>query len=43
MKAHWTNEDFVDMARKPLEFAKEDVGLIYAGLARRAARTDEIK
>ena len=36
MKAHWTKDDFVAMARKPLEFAKDDVELIQAGLVRRA-------
>ena len=37
MKARWSNEDFRSMEHKPLEFAREDVELIYAGLTYRAA------
>jgi len=32
MKAHWSDQDYVEMRRKPLVFAQEDVDLIYAGL-----------
>jgi hypothetical protein len=39
MKRVWSPADFDDMALRPLEFAKEDVDLIYAGLAWRTART----
>lgn len=39
MKRVWSPADFDNMALRPLEFAKEDVDLIYAGLAWRTART----
>jgi hypothetical protein len=39
MKAHWNEEDFMDMAVKPLPFTDEDIDFIYRGLARRVART----
>src|ERR1039457_2402642 len=32
MKAHWNDNDYFEMRRKPLTFAPEDVDLIYAGL-----------
>jgi hypothetical protein len=32
MKAHWNDQDYFEMRRKPLVFAPEDVNLIYAGL-----------
>jgi len=32
MKAHWNDQDYFEMRRKPLVFAEEDVNLIYAGL-----------
>jgi hypothetical protein len=35
MKAYWTNDDYQQMAWKPLPFAQEDVDLIYRGLVRR--------
>jgi hypothetical protein len=36
MMAHWGQEEFSHMAWRPLEFADEDVDLIYRGLADRA-------
>jgi hypothetical protein len=36
MKAQWSQSDFCQMARKPLEFASEDVILIELGMAARA-------
>ena len=38
MKAHWKLEDFYEMCYKPLPFAREDVELIYAGLARTSGK-----
>ena len=38
MKAHWNEQDYFEMRRKPLVFAEEDVNLIYAGLKVRQAR-----
>ena len=38
MKAHWGAGDFSEMRRKHLEFADEDIDLIYRGLAARATR-----
>jgi hypothetical protein len=35
MKAHWTPADLSALAKKPLEFAPEDVKLIFEGLDRR--------
>jgi hypothetical protein len=35
MKAHWDEQDYFLMRRKPLEFAHEDIDLIYLGLAAR--------
>jgi hypothetical protein len=32
MKAHWNDRDYLEMRRKPLVFAEEDVNLIYAGM-----------
>jgi len=32
MKAHWNDQDYFQMQRKPLAFAQEDVDLIYVGL-----------
>jgi hypothetical protein len=32
MKAHWDQDDYEQMARKPLEFTEEDVDLVYRGL-----------
>jgi hypothetical protein len=32
MKAHWNYNDYLEMRRKPLPFAHEDVNLIYDGL-----------
>jgi hypothetical protein len=32
MKAHWNDNDYFEMRRKPLPFAQEDIDLIYAGL-----------
>jgi hypothetical protein len=32
MKAHWNDNDYFEMRRKPLPFAQEDVNLIYDGL-----------
>lgn len=32
MKARWNYNDYLEMRRKPLVFAQEDVNLIYAGL-----------
>jgi hypothetical protein len=37
MRAHWTAEDFGDMAYKPLEFTADDVNLIRRGLETRAS------
>lgn len=34
MKAHWTTEDIVQMARQPLPFEQKDVMLIHRGLER---------
>lgn len=36
MKAHWDEKDYFHMRSKPLEFAPEDVDLIYRGLSARA-------
>ena len=36
MKAHWDEDDFSEMAWKPLPFAPIDVALIHQGLLRRA-------
>jgi hypothetical protein len=36
MKAHWDVEEYTDLHWKPLEFAPEDIDLIYLGLASRA-------
>lgn len=36
MKAHWGLKEFEQMQGKPLEFADEDINLIYCGLAARA-------
>ena len=38
MKAHWDEDDFRYMDRQCMSFAKDDVELINAGLAARAAR-----
>ena len=38
MKAHWDASDVSAMRRQLLPFAPEDIGLIYRGLALRAAR-----
>ena len=38
MKAHWAEEDFLDMAWKPLTFTPEDVDLIQRGIDARASR-----
>ena len=38
MKARWDDNDYCEMRRKPLDFAQEDVDLIYAGLKARQAR-----
>ena len=38
MKARWDDNDYCAMRRKPLDFAQEDVDLIYAGLKARQAR-----
>jgi hypothetical protein len=32
MKAHWSAGDYLEMRRKPLVFAPEDINLIHAGL-----------
>ncbi len=39
MKAQWNIADLLDMQAAPLEFAKEDVDLIQAGLAARERRS----
>ena len=39
MKARWTGMDFGGMRMTPLPFTREDVDLIYLGLAHRAAKT----
>jgi hypothetical protein len=39
MKARWTGRDFSAMRATPLPFIREDVELIYMGLAKRTART----
>jgi hypothetical protein len=36
MKAQWDEEDFAELHWKPMEFAPEDIDLIYLGLASRA-------
>jgi hypothetical protein len=36
MKAHWGAQDYSQMGFKPLEFAPEDIDLIYIGLAFRS-------
>jgi hypothetical protein len=36
MKAHWDAQDYFQMRFKPLEFAPEDIDLIYRGLAFRS-------
>ena len=36
MKAHWDAPDYFQMRFKPLEFAPEDIHLIYIGLASRS-------
>ena len=36
MKAHWGLKEFAQMKGKPLEFADEDINMIYRGLAARA-------
>lgn len=38
MKARWDAEDYLQMMHKPLEFANEDIDLIYRGIAARTAR-----
>jgi hypothetical protein len=38
MKARWVIEDYSQMQLKSLEFADEDIDLIYRGLAVREAR-----
>jgi hypothetical protein len=38
MKAHWTQDDYNRMLRKPLDFTSEDIDIIHRGLAARAAR-----
>ena len=38
MKARWDPRDYVEMSRKPLPFAQEDIDLIYHGLKLRQAR-----
>jgi hypothetical protein len=35
MKAHWSSRDLLQMQYKPLPFAREDVDLLYRGLAAR--------
>jgi len=37
MRAHWTAEDYIDMAYKPLQFTAEDVNLIRRGQEIRAS------
>jgi hypothetical protein len=39
MKAHWTGRDYGRMRVTPLAFTREDVDLIYLGLAKQTART----
>jgi hypothetical protein len=39
MKAHWTQDEYNGMLRKPLDFTGEDIDMIYRGLAARAARS----
>ena len=39
MKAQWTPDDFNAMMWKPLPFSREDVDLVYLGLAARADRS----
>ena len=39
MKARWTGTDFGGMRVTPLPFTRQDVELIYSGLAKRPART----
>lgn len=38
MKAHWDAKDYFRMRSKPLDFAPEDIDLIYRGLASRSHR-----
>jgi hypothetical protein len=38
MKAHWDAQDYFRMRSKPLEFAPEDIYLIYRGLPSRSQR-----
>jgi hypothetical protein len=42
MKTHWSDEDYMDMAWKPLLFAPEDVILIHSGLEQRAKRNNRM-
>jgi len=39
MRAHWTAEDWADMAYKPLEFMAIDVYLIRRGQAQRRSES----
>jgi hypothetical protein len=40
MKPHWNSHDLVQMRYKPLPFTREDLLLLYAGLAMRRESTD---
>ena len=43
MKAHWTAQDYTDMAWKPLSFTSDDVDLIQNGVSVRMARSPEAR
>ena len=43
MKAHWSAQDYTDMAWKPLSFTADDIDLIQNGVSARMAQSQEAK